>query len=107
MKSWIDNASRIASRAIELLLLDHPTRTSLGVILGGGLHGIFELLNPLISRVSWLAPERVTPFHFLAVRASQGQTWGFAGSDLGASQGRGLRGARPGFYAFCSIYILY
>jgi hypothetical protein len=62
-----DRISRIINIAVDLLLINYPTRTSLGVVLGIVLDFFFSLFYPLISRNEYLDPERISRWQFAAV----------------------------------------
>ena len=66
MSSLLDSTTRICNRAFDTLLLQHPTRTSLGIALGLVLDGLRAFFGPSLSRLTWASTERIHLWHLIA-----------------------------------------
>jgi hypothetical protein len=54
------------SRASDILFVQNPKGTSLGIFCDIAFDGIIKLFHPLLERVNWIEPDRINVFHWIA-----------------------------------------
>ena len=66
MSSIGDKTSFYFNRAVELLFLSQPTRTSMGIILGVILNGLLSLFEPILVDYHFINIQSLKPWHLIA-----------------------------------------
>ncbi len=64
-KNILDKSTQFTKRAIDVLLLPHPQRTALGVIVGLSINIIEKLLFPFLKGITWINFSEISQWEYI------------------------------------------
>jgi hypothetical protein len=67
MKGFLDKFSSSIKVASDILFVKHPLQTSMGVLLGVGLHGLNSIFGNTLESLTQLKFSTLKAWHFIAV----------------------------------------
>lgn len=67
MKQILDTVTAALGRALDILFVQNPRGTSLGIFVGISAYGGFQMITPIAERIrEWIDPARVNVYYFIA-----------------------------------------
>jgi hypothetical protein len=63
---YLDKITLFLNRAIDILFLKHPLRTSIGMLIGLFIDGLAIVFKPIIYEIDWINIENIKIYHYLS-----------------------------------------
>jgi len=67
MTAFLDKLSSIVNASLDILLLKHPTRTSIGIVLGFALSFLTQLFGPILNNLWYVDMKNAPTFGWLSI----------------------------------------